>query len=65
MKKLKNKQELKEQAHKLRQFLKSIKETKETDSYPKRSPVCKDPNFGASLYPPYPVDPWDMPGDRG
>jgi hypothetical protein len=62
MKKLKNEQERKEQAHKLRQFLKSIKET---DSDSKRGPVCKDPNFGSSLYPPYPVDPWDMPGDRG
>ena len=38
---------------------------KETNLDPKRGPVCKDPNFGASLYPPYPVDPWDMPGDRG
>jgi hypothetical protein len=62
MKKLKNEQELKEQAHKLRQFLKRIKET---NLDPNRGPVCKDPNFGASLYPPYPVDPWDMPGDRG
>ena len=62
MKKLKNEKELKEQSHKLRQFLKCIKETN-LDS--KRGPVCKDPNFGASLYPPYPVDPWDMPGDRG
>lgn len=62
MKKLKNEQELKERTHKLRQLLKCIKETKVD---PKRGPVCKDPNFGTSLYPPYPVDPWDMPGDRG
>jgi hypothetical protein len=65
MKKLKNKQELKEQAHKLRQFLKSIKETNLDPKRAPVAPVCKDPNFGASLYPPYPVDPWDMPGDRG
>jgi hypothetical protein len=62
MKKVKNKQTPKSEHKFLQLHLKWIKEMK---SDPNRGPVCKDPNFGASLYPPYPIDAWDMPGDRG